>query len=135
MRINKKIYNYIDYELSNYKLYEKKIKEIRKNIIDSSPPPADGQPKGNKTSDPTLDKVMKLTTPLAISRMEYNKECIDKALKRLDVDHNKFFEKNYKETDGNNKIKVCNEMPIGERTYYRMKRKIIEYVAREMGII
>ncbi len=135
MRINKKIYNYIDYELSNYKLYEKKIKEIREDIIDSSPPPADGQPKGNKLSDPTADKVMKLTTPLAISRMEYNKECIDKALKRLDEDHKKFFEKNYKETNGNNKIKVCNEMPIGERTYYRMKRKIIEYVAREMGMI
>jgi hypothetical protein len=41
MRINKKIYNYIDYELSNYKYYEQKIKELRTDIIDSSPNPPD----------------------------------------------------------------------------------------------
>ena len=136
MRINKKIYNYIDYELSNYKFYEKKINEIRNNIIQESPPPADGQPKGkNHISNPTLDKVIELSTPLAIQRMEYNKKCIERALNKLDEYHIKFFEKNYKETDGNNKIKVCNEIPISERTYYRLKGKIIEYVAREMGMI
>lgn len=133
MKINKKIYNYIDFELSNYKTYEKKIEEIRKGIIDSSPPPADGQPKGNKKSDPTLDKVIELSTPLAISRMEFNKACIDKALKKLDQVHNKFFELNYIKEDS--MIKICNDMPIGERTYYRLKGKIIEYVAREMGMI
>lgn len=133
MRINKKIYNYIDFELSNYKTYEKKINEIRNGIIDSSPPPADGQPKGNKKSDPTLDKVIELSTPLAISRMEYNKACIDKALRKLDKIHNEFFERNYQKEES--MVKICNEMPIGERTYYRLKGKIIEYVAREMGMI
>ena len=133
MKINKRIYNYIDFELSNYKAYERKIDEIRKEIIDSSPPPADGQPKGNKKSDPTLDKVIQLSTPLAISRMEYNKSCIDKALKKLDKIHNDFFIRNYIKEES--MIKICNEMPIGERTYYRLKGKIIEYVAREMGMI
>ena len=95
MRINKKVYNYIDFELSNYKSYEKKINEIRNGIIDASPPPADGQTKGNKKSDPTLDKVIQLSTPLAINRMEYNKACIDRALKKLDKIYNDFFERNY----------------------------------------
>lgn len=135
MRINKKVFNYIDYELTNYKFYEKKINEIRNDIIESSSPPPDGQPKGNKTSNPTLEKVISLNTPMAIYRMEYNKECIERALNKLDNEHNNFFQKNYVETDGNNKIKVCNEMPIGERTYYRMKRRLIEFVAREMGMI
>lgn len=133
MRINKKIYNYIDFELSNYKTYESKIEEIRKNIIDSSPPPADGQPKGNKISNPTLNKVIELSTPIAISRMEFNKQCIDRALKKLDQVHNKFFERNYIKEESI--VKICNEMPIGERTYYRLKGKIIEYVAREMGML
>lgn len=133
MRINKRVYNYIDFELSNYKAYERKIDEIRKEIIDSSPPPADGQPKGNKTTNPTLDKVIQLSTPLAISRMEYNKKCIDKALKKLDKIHNDFFIRNYIKEES--MIKICNEMPVGERTYYRLKGKIIEYVAREMGMI
>lgn len=133
MRINKKIYNYIDFELSNYKTYESKIEEIRKNIIDSSPPPADGQPKGNKISNPTLNKVIELSTPIAISRMEFNKQCIDRALKKLDQVHNKFFERNY--INEESIVKICNEMPIGERTYYRLKGKIIEYVAREMGML
>lgn len=133
MRINKKIYNYIDFELSNYKTYESKIEEIRKNIIDSSPPPADGQPKGNKISNPTLNKVIELSTPIAISRMEFNKQCIDRALKKLDQVHNNFFERNYIKEESI--VKICNEMPIGERTYYRLKGKIIEYVAREMGML
>lgn len=133
MKMNKKVYNYIDFELSNYKSYEKKINEIRNDIIDSSPPPADGQPKGNKTSNPTLDKTIRLSTPLAISRMEYNKACIDRALKKLDKIHNDFFYRNYIKEES--VIKICNEMPVGERTYYRLKGKIIEYVAREMGLI
>ena len=135
MRINKKVYNYIDYELTNYKSYEKKIEAIRQDIISSSPPPADGQPKGNNKSDPTLDKVIRLSTPMAIYKMECNKECIENALKKLDADHKRFFEMNYKETDANNKIKVCYDFPVSERTYYRMKGKIIEYVGKEMGLI
>ena len=135
MRMDKEIYNYIDYELTNYKHYESKIEAIRNSIIQSSPPFPDGQPRGNGTSDPTLDKVIKLTTPLAIYRMENNKECIERALKKLDPYYTKFFEKNYKENNGNNKIGVCYELAMSERTYYRMKGKIIEYVAREMGMI
>ena len=67
--------------------------------------------------------------------MEHNKECIERALKKLDPYYTKFFEKNYKENNGNNKIGVCYELAMSERTYYRMKGKIIEYVAREMGMI
>lgn len=138
MRMNKRIYNYIDFELSNYKLYEKKIEEIRKDIIDQNDSSMDGQPKaplGSKISDQTLSKVIQLNTPLAIARMEQNKECIDRALKKLDEDHKKFFNKNYIETDGTNRIKVCYEMPISERTYFRMRSRIIELVGKEMGII
>jgi len=135
MRINKKVYNYIDYELSNYKYYEKNIETIRNEIIESNTAIIDGQPKGNSTSNPTLNKVIRLNTPNAIYRMEYNKECIDRALKKLDHYHKEFFEKNYKENDGNNKIGVCYELTISERTYYRMKKKIIEYAGKELGLI
>lgn len=135
MRINKKIYNYIDYELTNYKFYQQKINELRKEIIDSSPNPPDGLPKGNAKTDETLDKVIQLSTPMAIYRMEHNKECIERALKKMDKYHNDFFNKNYKENNGNNKIKVCYELAISERTYYRMKNKIIEYVGKELGLI
>lgn len=135
MRINKRIYDYIDYELSNYKDYKQKIENIRKNIIDSSPNPPDGLPRGNTTSDPTADKVIGLNTPMAIARMEFNKQCIDKAKDRLDKYHNQFFTKNYIENNGQNKIGVCYELSISERTYYRMKKKVIEYVGKEMGLI
>lgn len=135
MRINKKVYNYIDYELSNYKFYEKNIEAIRKDILTSSPLPADGQPKGNNTSDPTVDKVIQLNTPMAIYKMEQNKKCIERALEKLDVDHKNFFEANYVKTNGNEKFKVCNDLPVSERTYYRMKNRIIECVGREMGLI
>ena len=135
MKINKKIYNYIDFELTNYKFYERNIEQIRNDILYASPPPNDGQPRGNSMSDPTLDTVIKLTTPMAIYRMEYNKECIDRALKKLDSYHKEFFEKNYKENNGNNMIKVCYELSISERTYYRMRNKIVEYVGKEMGLV
>ena len=138
MGINKKIYDYIDYELTNYKLYEKKIEEIRKDIIDENDSSIDGQPKaprGSKIYNKTLRKVIQLNTPLAIARMEQNKECIDRALRKLDADHNKFFKKNYIETNGNDRIKVCDEIPVSERTYFRMRNKIVEFVGKEMGII
>jgi len=67
--------------------------------------------------------------------MEYNKQCIERALEKLDTYHNEFFKKNYIQNNGNNKIGVCYELSISERTYYRMRNKIVEYVAREMGMI
>lgn len=135
MRIDKEVYNYINYELSNYKLYEERIEDIKSGIIESSPNVMYGVPKGNSVGNPTLYKVIEMSTPLAIQRMEHNKACIERALKKLDMYHNEFFDKNYKENNGNNKIGVCYELNISERTYYRMRGKIIEYVAREMGMI
>ena len=135
MRIAKEIYDYINYELINYKHYDEMINKIRNDIIESSPNPPDGQPKGNKISDPTFDKVVKLTTPMTMYRIEYNKSCIERALKKLDVYQKEFFNKNYKENNGNNKIGVCYELSISERTYYRMRNKIVEYVGKEMGLI
>lgn len=135
MRINKKVYDYIDYELINYKYYDEMINKIRKDIIESSPNPPDGLPKGNRITDPTFDKVVKLTTPMTMYRIEHNKHCIERALEKLDIYHKEFFDKNYKENNGNNKIKVCYELAISERTYYRMRNKIVEYVGKEMGLI
>lgn len=135
MRIDKKVFDYIDYELTNYKFYEQKIEEVKKEILDSSPNPPDGQPRGNAITNPTLDKVIKLTTPMAIYRMEYNKECINRALQKLDKYHNEFFKKNYIDNNGNNKIGVCYELHISERTYYRIRNKIVEYTGKEMGLI
>ena len=135
MKINKRVFNYIDYELCNYESYKTKIDEIRKDILEESPHPPDGQPRGTTASDITLDKVIKMNTPAALVRMEYTVGCINKILKKLDSEYNKFFKENYEVEKPNNKMRVCSEVHISESTYYRMKRNIIKLVAREMGMI
>ncbi len=134
MKIDKKVYNYIDYELQHYQENKKKLEEMRADIIDASPEPSDGQPKGKgETGKPTEGKAIKLMSSIAIVKLENTINAIEKVKSRLNEDYQKFFEFNYIKQAGI--VKTCNEIPIGERTYYNMRDKIVFAVGQEMGLL
>lgn len=134
MKIDKKVYKYIDYELQHYEENKKKLEELRNDIIEASPEPPDGQPKGQGTTgNPIERKVMKLTSSVALIEIEKRVNAIDKVYKHLDNDYKEFFDWNYKKNMGI--VKTCMEVNISERSYYNMRDKIVYNVGMEMGLI
>ena len=133
MRIDKKVYKYIDYELQHFEENKKKLEELRLDIIDSSPEPSDGQPKGNSTGNPTEQKGMKLVSSTALLKIESTIKVIDKVYNQLNDEYKLFFNWNYKENAGI--VRTCQEVNISEKTYYRWRDEIVYVVGREMGLI
>ena len=134
MKIDKKVYNYIEFELKRYEENTKKIDEIRANIIDAGPEPADGQPKGQGgTGKPTERKGIKLVSSTALLKMESTNDAIKKVYKQLDKNYKDFFDWNYKKQVGI--VRTCQEVNISEATFYRWRDKIVYAVGEEMGII
>lgn len=134
MKIDKKVYNYIEFELQHYEENKEKLKKMRADIIEASPEPSDGQPKGQGgTGKPTERKAVKLMSTTALLKLENTITAIEKVTNRLNDDYKKFFEFNYIKQAGI--VKTCNEIPIGERTYYNMRDKIVYAVGQELGLL
>lgn len=74
-----------------------------------------------------------MTSSVAIVKLESTLNAIEKVRSRLNEDYLKFFEFNYIKQAGI--VKTCNEIPIGERTYYNMRDKIVYAVGQEMGLV
>ena len=134
MKIDKKVYGYIDYELKHYDENTKKIDEIRANIIEASPEPSDGQPKGQGgTRNPTERKGIKLVSSTSLLKLESTNNAIKKVYMQLNQNYKKFFDWNYIKQVGI--VRTCQEVHISEATYYRWRDKIVYAVGEEMGII
>lgn len=133
MRIDKKVYKYIDYELQHYEENKKKLDELRLDIIDSSPEPSDGQPRGNSTGNPTEQKGMKLVSSIALLKIESTIKVIDKVYNQLNDEYKLFFNWNYKENAGI--VKTCQKVNISEKTYHRWRDNIVYATGKEMGLI
>lgn len=133
MQLDKKVYKYIDYELQHYEDNKKELEKLRDEILEASPLPSDGQPRGNSTGNPTEQKAIKLLSSVALLKIEKTINSIDKVYEQLNDDYKKFFDWNYKKRAG--VVKTCIEINISERTYYNMRDKIVYNVGAEMGLI
>lgn len=133
MKIDKKVYKYIDYELQHCEENRKELERLRQEILDKGTKPADGQPRGNVVGNPTEQKAMKLVSSTALLKIERNLKAIDRVYNQLSEEHKKFFDYNYIKQVGI--VRVCQEVGIEERTYYRWKDNIIYNVGMELGLI
>lgn len=124
---------YIKNELYQYWDNQKKLAETRQDIIDSSPEPVDGQPKGNGTSNSTEQKAIKLRTTRSIIETERRLQYIENATKRLNEDEKKIFEIIFKERH-NQKMAETYKY-ISKDSYYNTYNKIIYLTAVEYGYI
>lgn len=134
---------YVQYKLRSLKKKRRQLKDLkarrdklRQEIIDESPPPPDGQPKGKgATSSPVETKVIRL-------------EKVEERIFQVDAELKKFeeIEKNislmgreqkiiYKETilkDTTADV-IADYLDIGRTKLFHIKSKLLEYIAKELG--
>lgn len=134
MKIDKRIYKYIEYELFHYAQYRDEIKDIREEILEGSCSVSDGLPKGNKTGNPTEDKTVKLLTSPALVQMEKIIKAVERSLSNLTDRHRKIFDMLYVKgrTD---RYMMCDELHISYETFNINRREIVFKVGCELGII
>lgn len=136
-RINYKVPRWVKKKIEN-ELYQywdnkKELEEMQKDIIESSPEPPDGQPKGNSISNSTEQKAIKLRTSRSILAMERRLKYIENAVARLNEEEKRIFEIIFKERH-NQKMAETYKY-ISSDSYYNVYRKIIYYTAIEFGEI
>ena len=133
--MNKSIENFIEGELYAYHENLREIELRREEIMEGSPGPPDGMPRGNSTSNPTESKAMKLMTSRAVFCVERRLEAIKKVLDFYNGDlvMKKMIELNYFKRELT-PIGIMKELHISRRTFYRRRRELLEKLAYELGL-
>ena len=131
MRLNRAVFRYVEHELYNYDNTLVEMQNLRENIIEA-PPLREAVPGTGYVSDPTARKGIQLVTNTALVRMTRTVAAIEKALARLSDNHRALFNLKYRQDLPWQQ--VCQELPTSERTYFRMRRELVEMVALEMGL-
>lgn len=127
---------YVKNELYQYWDNKRVFEELRKDIIEESPPPTDGQPKGNGTGNPTERKALKIIEKTSTRRLltiENRLRAIERAFKMLVPEEMEVVELIFKE--GKSQIYTEMNNNISKDTYYNTMNKIIWLVAKEFGEI
>lgn len=125
---------FVELEMSRYEYYKKMISLERERILNASPKPPDGMPRGNATSNPTEQKAVKLLTNTAVLSMQMTIEAIDRVLKRSNALERQLFKLCY--INGRKDYyRMCDDLHISYPTLRRYKSALIESVASELGIL
>ena len=119
-------------ELYHYWANVKLLEELKEEIIEASPSPPDGLPKGNLRGSPTENKVMKLNSRAILVTANKIMQ-IENAIKMLNDNEKEIFEVIFKERM--NHLQAYTKKNIPNSMYYVIKNKIIYFVAYEMGYI
>lgn len=134
MKIERRVFKYIEYELYNYDNTKKELARYREMVLESSPMPQEVKVQGGgQMVSQTESKALKLITSSFIAHAERVINAIDKSLAMLTEDHRKLFHLKYQECLPWQEIIV--EMNISDRTYFRMRRELVATVARQLGLI
>jgi RinA family phage transcriptional activator len=131
VKLSRAVFRYIEHELYNYDTTLVEIENIRVDIIEA-PPLRETIPSSGHISDPTARKGTQLVTNTALVRMTRTVAAIDKALARLSDNHRALFNLKYRQDLPWQQ--VCQELPTSERSYFRMRRELVQMVALEMGL-
>lgn len=122
-RVKEELYGYWD--------NQKKLEELKKEIIESSPGPADGQPKGNGTGNPTESKTIRMMTSRAILVVAERLHYINNAVSRLNDEEREIFEIIFKKKLNQRAAETYEY--ITKSQYYNLYNKIIYLAAIELG--
>ena len=133
--MNKATENFIAAELAAYHDNLRELELLREEILEGSPGPPDGMPRGNTTSDPTADKAMRLVTSRVLLCVERRTAAITKVLQRnqndplmMDLVRLSLIQRTH------TPIGVCKELHISRRNYYRRRREFLCQIAEELGL-
>jgi len=133
VKLSRAVFRYVEHELYNYELTKKELEELRQDIISLAPSPSYVVVNGTAVGDTTGRKAVRLVTNVAIVRMTRTVAAIDRALTRVFDHHRQLFQLKY--CQGLPWQRICIEMHIEERTYYKYRKELVAMVALEMGLI
>lgn len=133
--MNKETENFIAAELAAYHDNLRDLENLREDIMEGSPGPPDGMPRGNTTSNPTADKAIRLISSRVLLCVERRTVAITKVLNRnrddatlMELIKMSFFNRTH------TPIGVCKELHISRRSYYRRRREFLGQIAEELGL-
>lgn len=135
MKIPRAVFRYVEYELYGYEQTKKEIQELREDMLEDRPALIEvaSISKSGQISDPTAQKVTRLLTSRVLKKMADNICAIDRALSRLNDEHRQLFVLKYLQALPWQKVR--SDIPISDRTYFRLRRELVSMVAVEMGLI
>ena len=119
-------------ELYHYWDNVKMLEELKEEIIDASPAPPDGLPRGNLRGSPTESKVMKLNSRAILVTANKIMQ-IENVIKMLNDNEKELFKFIFKDRMNETEAQITKR--ISKDIYYETKRKIIWLTAFEMGYI
>lgn len=127
---------HIENLLRSYKEMYKEYEELRQDILNESPLPPDGMPRGGETSDPTHGKVVRLMSNPRLRNMEVTIRAISNVMACLPPEKVRLIELKYWArpqilTDEG----IAIELNCGVATVYRWTNRVIEDVAYELGYV
>jgi len=132
--MKKELRSLIEAELRDYKQTKKELEELRDNLLNLSPSPADGMPRSGEISDPTYRGAVKLMTNRRIKYMERLIEGIELAIgefheEKVRLVELKYWQRPRQLTD----MGIAMKLNIGKRTLYRWTDEILEAIGIELG--
>lgn len=132
--MKKSVFRYIEAELYDYHETLKEIDLLREEILEGSSRVKVSGGKSPSKSDPTASKVSRLLMDRRLQRLEEVATAIGKVFEQLPREKQKLVELKYWDGRYSN-AGVAHELHIGEMTFYRWRRQIIQAVARELGLL
>jgi RinA family phage transcriptional activator len=132
VRIERRVFRYVEYELYNYDSTKKELERFREEILESSPSPPEIKVQSG-LGDPTAKKVEKILTTTYIARAEQTINAIEKSLNMLTDLHRMLFKLKYQDCLPWQEVTI--ELEISERTYFRIRRELVVMVAQQLGLI
>ena len=131
-KLNRKVKSYILYEIEMYHENKKQLAEYKQDIIEASPQPPDGQPRGNGLSNPVESKAIKIDSSAYIRRTEQTVRAIERAFERVDCNHYRAIDLMYWRKT-HTAIGAAVELHAGKTTIYRWIDDVVVMVAKELG--
>lgn len=119
-------------ELYHYWDNVKMLEELKEEIIEASPAPPDGLPRGNLRGSPTESKAMKLNSRAILVTANKIMQ-IENVIKMLNEEEKKVFEVIFKERLS--QIQAYMQKGISKEIYYNVRSKAILFGVFEMGYI
>jgi len=126
------IFKYIEFELYNHERNKKELDETFKDFLGEKPKEGEVRPKG-VASDPTGRIVTKYLSSRRVSMMSNTIIAIERALARANDEHRQLYHLKYVQCLPWQR--VCDELPVSERTYFRLRKELVVAVAEETGMV
>lgn len=131
MRIEKSVFQHIEFELYNYKDTRDKLESYREQILEGTSRPENSVKAG--LSDVTGSKAIKLSSSPYILRCEEIIKAVESSLEQLGDKHRKLFQLKYIDNKKPDDIVIlCN---TSRRGYYRYRKDIVSLVGKKLGWI